>query len=279
MNSMTIAIASSFTAEPMESALDFWINELDIGAQIKFAPYNQLHQQLIDPTSIFALNANGMNVVLLRFEDWVTTTDAEISGIIETAATDFLRGLDTAVKKTSVPFLVIACPGSEAFLSKTKNIQSSEKLAVQFSREIEKMTGVYFVDPGEIFRLYPMRDYRDGHSDEHGKIPYTSTFFAVLATMIVRKLRAITNPSYKVLVLDCDQTLWTGVCGEVGPMGIEIDEHRKALQDFAIAQRDAGILLCLCSKNTKEDVFEVFDKRTEMSLKRDHLTAWRINWD
>ena len=39
-----------------------------------------------------------------------------------------------------------------------------------------------------------------------------------------------------------------------------------------------GFLLCLCSKNDESDVLEVFDKRPDMILKRDHLVSWRINW-
>jgi FkbH-like protein len=36
--------------------------------------------------------------------------------------------------------------------------------------------------------------------------------------------------------------------------------------------------LCLCSKNDEADVIEVFQQRPEMPLKREHLVAWRINW-
>jgi amino acid adenylation domain-containing protein/FkbH-like protein len=45
-----------------------------------------------------------------------------------------------------------------------------------------------------------------------------------------------------------------------------------------LAQQVAGKLLCLCSKNQEKDVFAVFEQREEMSLKREHLVAWRINW-
>ena len=81
-----------------------------------------------------------------------------------------------------------------------------------------------------------------------------------------------------MLVLDCDQTLWRGVCGEDGPLGVVIDPPRRALQEFAIAQREAGMLLCLCSKNSEEDVFSVFDGHPDMLLRREHLAGSRINW-
>jgi FkbH-like protein len=50
------------------------------------------------------------------------------------------------------------------------------------------------------------------------------------------------------------------------------------LQEFVVTQHDEGMLICLCSKNNEDDVFEVFRCRTEMPLRREHLTAWRVNW-
>ena len=46
-----------------------------------------------------------------------------------------------------------------------------------------------------------------------------------------------------------------------------------------IGQMNAGMLLCLCSKNNEKDVLDVFDQRTDMLLKREHLVSWRINWN
>jgi FkbH-like protein len=78
--------------------------------------------------------------------------------------------------------------------------------------------------------------------------------------------------------MDCDQTLWKGICGEDGPDGVEIDAPHRALQEFMIARHDVGMLLCLCSKNNEEDVIRVFDRHPEMPLKRDHIVSWRVNW-
>ena len=52
----------------------------------------------------------------------------------------------------------------------------------------------------------------------------------------------------------------------------------KALQQFMVDLTGQGFLLCLCSKNDEADVLDVFDRRPDMVLKRDHLVSWRINW-
>jgi FkbH-like protein len=80
-------------------------------------------------------------------------------------------------------------------------------------------------------------------------------------------------------VLDCDQTLWSGVCGEDGASGICLDAPRRSLQEFMRAQRDAGKLLAICSKNNEEDVRQVFEHRNDMPLRAEHIAAWRTNWN
>ena len=46
-----------------------------------------------------------------------------------------------------------------------------------------------------------------------------------------------------------------------------------------LRQMSAGMLLCLCSKNNPADALEVFERRTDMVLRREHLAAWRLNWE
>ena len=67
---LRVAIAATFTAEPVEEALAFWMEEIGQPGSIEFAPYNQVFQQLLDPNSLLGRNRQGINVVLLRLEDW-----------------------------------------------------------------------------------------------------------------------------------------------------------------------------------------------------------------
>ena len=86
------------------------------------------------------------------------------------------------------------------------------------------------------------------------------------------------SPPYKVIVVDCDNTLWKGVVGEAGIAGIVIAPAWRHLQQFMVELSRKGVLICLCSKNAESDVLDVFEQRQDMILKRDHLVSWRINW-
>ena len=65
-----ITITATFTAEPIEAPLKFWLKQLDLDSYIEFAPYNQVFQQLLDPSSLFSNNRNGTGIILIRLEDW-----------------------------------------------------------------------------------------------------------------------------------------------------------------------------------------------------------------
>ena len=56
-------------------------------------------------------------------------------------------------------------------------------------------------------------------------------------------------------------------------------DHASRCRSFWSAQHDAGMLICLCSKNSEEDVLKVFEQRGEMLLKLHHIVAHRINWE
>ena len=65
------AVVATFTAEPIKDFLAFWMRELAIPAEIEFAPYGQVFQQLLDPGKSLAQNSEGINVVLVRLDDWL----------------------------------------------------------------------------------------------------------------------------------------------------------------------------------------------------------------
>ncbi|MGH7828764.1 MAG: HAD-IIIC family phosphatase, partial [Candidatus Binatia bacterium] len=142
----------------------------------------------------------------------------------------------------------------------------------------EGVSGLCLVKSSEIADAYPVSDYYNPHGDRLGHISFTPDFFTSLGSLIARKIYALKTAPHKVIVVDCDQTLWKGVCGEDGPLGIAIDPPRRALQEILVAQHDAGMLICVCSKNNKLDVAQAFEQHPEMPLGRNHVVSWRVNW-
>jgi FkbH-like protein len=256
-----IAISATFTAEPVEESLRFWLDELGWRDAVRFAPFNQVFQQLLDPAGLLAANHSGVNVLLVRLEDWGPDQDDARRRLVD--------AVRFAARSWSVPILIVFCPSSPEFPAGERAVRA----------ELSGLASVHVVTPDELFDLYPVAPVHDPHSDELGRVPYTPLFFAALGTLVARKIHALRMTPFKVIALDCDDTLWRGVCGEDGPEGVVIDPPRRELQEFMVRQHDAGMLLCLASKNNIEDVVETFRAHPEMPLRLDHFVSHRVNWD
>ena len=282
-----IAITSTFTAKPLEESLLFWMQELGLNVDIKFAAYGRTFQELLDPSSLLSRNHDGLNVILIRFRDWQTKRGVagadsafEEEEGIEEAVRDFISALKVAAERSTVPHLICMCNAPEDAVAEKDlitsfNYKCMEEIVVS---ELEGINNVYVATLSEVLSIYPVSKCYDPASDELAHIPFTTPFFTSLGTIIARKYCALNTIPYKVIVLDCDQTLWKGYCGEDGFAGVEVDPARKSLQEFMLGQYNAGMLICLCSKNNEEDVIDTFRSCSEMVIKLDHLTSWRINW-
>lgn len=117
-------------------------------------------------------------------------------------------------------------------------------------------------------------------------IPFSSLFLKELALKMLSFANADDLPPKKVVVVDCDNTLWGGIVGEQGPNNIKLGLTHSELgfeytkfQMFLKSLRRRGFLLALCSKNNEADVIEVFQKNSEMTLELDDFSAQWICWE
>lgn len=259
LDDRAIAISATFTAEAIQPGLAFWAGELGLEYEIRFAGYNQLFQELLDPAGLFARNRGGINVALARFADW---RQAGIAGEA--------RRLVEAVRGAAAfpaPLIVVLCPPADA---------EAEQIV---RAGVADLPAVHVIGPEDVSSLYPVTEIDDPHAEELGHLPYTPEYFVALATAIARKIHSIGIPPFKVVALDADETLWSGICGEDGPSGVTLDAPRRALQEFMAARRSEGMLLALCSKNNEEDVIETFRAHPEMPLCLEDFAARRVNWE
>ena len=191
---------------------------------------------------------------------------------------DFLAGVVELRKRNAAPLVVILCPPSPSISDSIRESNSLAEMEEWLASELSRMSAVEIVTSGALLSLYPMADYHDPHGSLLADIPYAPPFYTALSMMIARKLHKLKLPQRKVIVLDCDNTLWSGVVGEDGCEGISFEPCRKILQECVLAQQRRGMLVALCSKNDEQEVLQVFDARSEMLLKKRDLVAWRINW-
>ncbi|MFF2024240.1 SDR family NAD(P)-dependent oxidoreductase [Streptomyces sp. NPDC058171] len=263
-----LVISATFTTDPLVDGVRAWTERLGLGLDVVCADYGQVFQQLLDPSSESGRNPGGCNVVLLRLDDWLGD-DAERTVDDFAGAAAQLRG------RSPVPLLVLLCPdppGPDAARLATLRGRLADALAA--------VPGAHLLD-AEQWRGggRPIADCHDARRLRIAHIPYQDGGYAALATATARAVRAALVPPAKVLVLDCDHTLWRGVLGEDGPHAVVVEPGHRRLQEWALELRSRGVLLCLASKNEARDVSEVLRLRDDMPLGEEHLTARRVNWE
>ncbi|WP_309059780.1 SDR family NAD(P)-dependent oxidoreductase [Streptomyces sp.] len=267
-----LVVAATFTTDPLLPVLAHWNERLGLGLRLELAPYGQVFQELLDPASAFHRNTGGCNAVLLRPEDWLVG-DSDPGG----TAADFVAAVETYVRQGGAQLIVHLCPPTPGAGAERRRVLDEATDLV--TRGLAGLRGVHLGGGARWGGGFETDDHHDRARLTHAHIPYTDRAFTAMGTALTRAAHSLLAPPFKVLVLDCDNTLWRGVCGEDGPDGIALDDAHLALQEWALGLRERGVLLCLASKNDEDAVFEVFRCRTEMPLRREHLAAWRIGWD
>lgn len=90
--------------------------------------------------------------------------------------------------------------------------------------------------------------------------------------------------SAKVLVIDCDNTIWGGVVGEDGIDKLILGTDGQGsvyvdIQKEIKRHKENGILIAVCSKNEFNDVENVFKNHPNMIISLDDVVSFKVNWN
>lgn len=276
---LPVHVAATFTAEPLEESLRHLLGLLGHDPDIRFARYNQVFQELMSPGSAFETAQSGVHVVLVRIEDWFRYAQDVTLPSIERTVEELRQALAAFAARSRLPLIFALVPHSPGTVRRLQLSDHLHNLDGRLLAAVRRLSGVHVLDLRHLEEHYPLARVLDEARDRLGHIPYTPAAYAALGHAVARKVAAVLTPPPKVLVVDCDNTLWGGVVGEDGPAGVRVDGPFAALQSFLVRQVEEGKLLCLASKNNEADVWRVFETRPEMPLRRTHLVGHRINWE
>lgn len=90
---------------------------------------------------------------------------------------------------------------------------------------------------------------------------------------------ALLRPALKAVILDLDNTLYSGVLGEDGIEGIVLTDGHLSLQRKLKELSDKGLFLCIATKNDEDQVFNLFEKRKDFALQKEDFTIICASWD
>jgi len=266
-----VVLAATFTIDPLAEVCAAWSERLGLDHEIELAPYGQVFQELLDPDSAFHRNRRGVCVVLIRPEDWPREESDRTAG-------ELIAAFEAYSVRAAVPSLVCICPPSGAAVDAGR-MPELDALERRLAGGMASIPGVHLLGSRDWSHPYHVDEPDDPIRAELAHIPYTPLAYTALGTHVMRAVHGLVAPPFKVLALDCDNTLWEGVCGEDGPCGVRLGDGHRALQEWAAGLSERGVLVCLCSKNARADVDAVFERRPEMPLRPEHLAAVRVDWE
>lgn len=277
----TVVLTATFTLEPLGGLLECWRRLVGASWEIRLAGYNQVLQELLDPSSATRCN-DGLNVLVLRPADWTRAEGVAAEGEVGAAerlvppsaqaAAEIGEALAAAVVHSTARWLVVVTPQS-------RQPDGGERAVLAFFQALAAAHPSVRVAAGwEIADSYRVAEVYDPEGDRIGHLPHPEVFQAALAAVVARHARARTARPPKVVAVDADHTLWRGVVGEVGVAGLVVDAGCRALQAALRDLRNRGLLLAVVSKNDRADVEAALRDHPDMLLRPDDFAALSVNW-
>ena len=114
------------------------------------------------------------------------------------------------------------------------------------------------------------------------KFPFDINFIKDIKKKLLKNIKNFESKPYKLIILDCDNTLWGGVLDEDDIEGIKYsgDGIGQIFHEFQIKLKElkkSGFILSISSKNTEQKVWQAMKKRGMALQKKDFINP-KINW-
>lgn len=293
-----IALASTFTADPIVPYLGCALADSGAPSSISVLAFNQLHQLCADWKASCGQSDPNALVLLWRIED---TLRAQFQAFLRgdrnalSSALGEVGNLGAAIAHLRSSFpgaIVVSVPpfphSADHHIRAARNAREAgafhRRIVDEWLTQVSLAGNILTLDVDGLQRYFGIERSLDDRKWYLYRQPYTEIFWNELAQQLAAILNGQKTASKKCIIVDCDNTLWGGIVGEDGLVGIALgdDFPGSAFRDFQhqlLTLRSQGILIALCSKNNEADVWEVFDRHDGMVLKRDHVVSHRINWN
>jgi FkbH-like protein len=268
-------VAANFLVDEIRDSLNLWLDTLEISARVAVSPYDSVIQELLKPHGLFA--EADVGAVFLQLERWCLPQGAQTEHSRENIKTLVHSVCSVVAQPRPTGLFVMSCPPSSQAIA--NGVREFEQ---ELGESLYAIPKLKYIASDELQRLYPVADYEAYfalRSRQFEDLRYSELGLATMATMLARYLYTHFKGSRKVIAVDCDNTLWSGVCAELGPHDVVVSGGNKLVQETLVQQWKHGKLICIVSKNSEHDVKEVFRCNSQMILKPEHVSRWCVNWN
>lgn len=256
------------------------------------ADYNQVEQQVLDPTSNLYQHDAKYNIFfqsthkllekysLLPASEWGNLSEERLA---------FVRTICETVPGKIIYYNYPEI-GDGIFGSFENKIQSSfiyqvRKINLGLMELAQEFPNLFICDLSEIQAKYGRDFFFDSSVYVSTEMILSIDALPIIASRTLDIICAIEGKFKKCLILDLDNTVWGGVVGDDGweniqvGHGLGIGKAFTEFQEWVKKLKNRGIIVCVCSKNDEDKAKEPFEKNPEMVLKLDDIAVFVANWN
>jgi FkbH-like protein len=298
VSELRISVLRNITVEPMEPYLRHAAHESGFRLGLTFGDFDNVYQEAVGGSPRLFESSCDAVLVFTRLEglsgrlagNFVALSSDDIAEEVQRIQQYFeeiLRGI-RAQTDALILWVGLEPPLYPALgILDAQSREGQGAVIATLNSSLRDALGVtlsaYLVDAGACLARVGGHAFYDQRFWHIGRAPYSLEGAREIAGEVFKFVRAARGKNKKCLVMDCDNTLWGGVVGEDGLAGIKLSKTYPGSPYYEFQQEidslaNRGVILALCSKNNEDDVWQVFDHHPDMVLKRESITAWRVNW-
>ena len=279
-----VSVISNITINPIKEILDYSF-KLD-GIKNKIKVYQQ--DNIVDKIA----KHSNTDALIIFFElanlkeNFNTKVNLLSNRELEEVINSLKSTIDMILSNSNTPMILFNKFSSLIFSSsaveKNKFEYISEQLNLYLENKKDKKLKLINID--KIISSLGIKESIDLRLFYGTKSLYSVNFYKSYAEFIKPLILSLSGKSKKVLIFDCDNTLWHGVLGEDGRENIQMSDKNyegrifQQIQEKTLELYEKGIFICLCTKNNYSDVIEVIKEHKDMKLKENNFSLIKSNW-
>lgn len=215
---------------------------------------------------------------------WQVSDIHEVVSSVDLQLSRLQRALKKAASSAPVVVSLPTIPLPPLFYT-PPNINSAEKTKLllslaKFAVDLSEESGIRILDSQALDAVSPPAARFDIKSEILSGFPYKLPHASTLAQCMASLLHS--RSPKKGLITDLDDTLWSGILGEVGVEGVNwsLEDHSHIhglYQQFLSSFASAGVLVGVASKNDATLVQQAFDRK-DLLLKKDKVFPFEVHW-
>lgn len=294
LSAFRLAVLSNTTFDFVADILPASAARHGVALELFLAPLDQVEQQALNPASeTFAFKPDavllGLDQRWLGFEAFYS--DKQSADQALELAIDRLETVAEGLVQNGAGFPIFCTipePKASIFGSFDARYEgSAASLIRRFNLRVVVLAAEYnahLFDQAGLAATIGLAEWHDDQVFDLYKIPFNTTAVPLFGDWLGRLLGSFRGKMAKCLVLDLDNTCWGGAIGDEGLEGIILGpgtaqgEAFVRVQELALALKQRGIVLAVCSKNNDENARLPFREHPDMLLKEKDIAVFQANW-